>query len=97
MAGRKWYQSSGDLKEEALNQISLILPELNTKQLAPLKRVLQQYHTTLSTSKEATPTILSRMAMDISSCLDDYQLSLSDEVSDQLKELLSINNLRFGY
>lgn len=94
----KWFSGGSERAEVALNDISTILglipADTNT---APLRQLLFDYAQEINEGVTAVPYILSRMAVSVSNCITKNKITLSQEASDQIKKLLSLAEIRYGY
>lgn len=98
MSQIKWFSGGTDRAEQAIKLIDTVMNELeNELNCAELKRVLIEYRSELDKKETSVPFILSRMNLDLSKAVRNDGVVLPSEISDKLKELSSLSNIRYGY
>lgn len=97
MSKLKWFDGGHDRGQDAKNYIMILQKNLNNTTELPLKNILKTYLLELENQSMPIPVILSRFNLDVSSCLINNSISLSDENKEILKNITSISNIRYGY
>lgn len=98
MSQIKWFSGGTDRAEQAITLIDAVMNELeNESNNVELKHVLIEYRNELDKKEASVPFILSRMNLDLSKAVRNDGVVLPSEISDKLKELSSLSNIRYGY
>ena len=94
----KWFSGGNERGKQAENIITDLLDDLKTNLgNVTLQKVLENYLEELKQKSASVPMILSRMNLDISKAIRNDGVTLSDDQSKKLKELISISTIRYGY
>lgn len=98
MTPLKWFTGGSERRCEAMTIIDHLLEDIkDVPQLTPLKNQLVIYKRRLEDDGTSTPFILSQMNVDISRALIDNKLILSESQANQIKKLIELSAIRYGY
>ena len=98
MVDLKWFSGGKERKNEAVVIVDELLVSLGEdSKYIPLKKFFLFYRKELESNGTSTPLVLSRMNVELSNILVENKLQLSDAQSKQLKRLISLSNIRYGY
>ena len=98
MTPLKWFAGGSERRCEAMTIIEHLLEDIkDTPQLIPLKNQLVIYKRRLRDDGTSVPFILSQMNVDISRALIDNKLILSESQANQIKKLIELSAIRYGY
>ena len=98
MTPLKWFAGGSERRCEAMTIIDHLLEDIKAApQLVPLKNQLVIYQRRLKDDGTSTPFILSQMNVDISRALIDNKLILSESQANQIKKLIELSAIRYGY
>ena len=98
MTPLKWFTGGSERRCEAMMIIDHLLEDIkDVPQLTPLKNQLVIYKRRLEDDGTSTPFILSQMNVDISRALIDNKLILSESQANQIKKLIELSAIRYGY
>ena len=94
----KWFSGADERRKQAIVIIDELVNELNkATNTKPLQSVLNSYKHELTKKETSIPMILSRMNIDIANVIRKNEILLSNAQSEQLRQLRSISNIRYGY
>ena len=98
MTPLKWFAGGSERRCEAMTIINYLLEDIkDTTQLASLKNQLVIDQRRLKDDGTSTPFILSQMNVDLARVLIDNKLSLSESQARQIKKLIELSAIRYGY
>lgn len=98
MSKLKWFSGGKERSDQALALINELLKELDKNPNSPaLQKLLANYQNELRKKERSVPFILSQMNIEISNLLKKETISLSDSQSNNLKQLMTLSNIRYGY
>ena len=98
MTPLKWFTGGSERRCEAMTIIDYLLEDIKDEhQLTPLKNQLVIYKRRLRDDGTSVPFILSQMNVDISRALIDNKLILSESQANQIKKLIELSAIRYGY
>ena len=98
MTPLKWFAGGSERRCKAMTIIDHLLEDIkDVPQLTPLKNQLVIYKRRLEDDGTSTPFILSQMNVDISRALIDNKLILSESQANQIKKLIELSAIRYGY
>lgn len=94
----KWFAGGKDRKAEAVKIIEKLLLDLqNNDNNRPLEDVLINYKNEIINESSSIPLILNRMDLEISKTIRNYGIELSDMETKEIKDLMTLSNIRYGY
>lgn len=98
MSKLKWFSGGKERSDQALALINELLKELDKNPNSQaLQKLLANYQNELRKKERSVPFILSQMNIEISNLLKKETISLSDSQSNNLKQLMTLSNIRYGY
>lgn len=98
MSKLKWFSGGKERSDQTLALINELLKELDKNPNSPaLQKLLANYQNELRKKERSVPFILSQMNIEISNLLKKETISLSDSQSNNLKQLMTLSNIRYGY
>ncbi|MFR3683686.1 MAG: bacteriocin immunity protein [Enterococcus sp.] len=98
MSKLKWFSGGKERSDQALALINELLKELDKNPNSQaLQKLLVNYQNELRKKERSVPFILSQMNIEISNLLKKETISLSDSQSNNLKQLMTLSNIRYGY
>ncbi|KRM97611.1 hypothetical protein FC19_GL001661 [Liquorilactobacillus aquaticus DSM 21051] len=94
----KWYSGGKDRGDEAIKIIDELLTELQSNvNNRPLEDLLTSYKKEIIVKNSSIPLLFNRMNLEISKTIRSYGIKLSDVETKNIKELMSLSNIRYGY
>jgi hypothetical protein len=98
MSNLKWFSGGEDRRKRAEVIITELLDDLDINLgNESLRKVLGSYLRKLKNEETSFPLVLSCMNIEISNAIKKDGVSLNENQSKKLKELMSISNIRYGY
>lgn len=93
----KWFTGGNKRSEEAIKFLTILQANLKNTTDLPLTKILGKYSIELKNQQGSTPIILSRLNLDISRCLLNNKIHLSEENQKLIKDISSLSQIRYGY
>jgi hypothetical protein len=94
----KWYSGGEERRKKAESIIIELVNDFKKNSgNDQIQNVLSEYLEELRHSGSAVPMILSRMNLEISKVVRTNGITLSDNQSKKLKEVIALSSIRYGY
>lgn len=93
-----WFSGGNARGNEAVKIIEKLLLDLqNNDNNKPLEAVLINYKEEIINESSSIPLILNRMDLEISKTIKNYGIRLSNMETKEIKDLMNLSNIRYGY
>jgi len=97
MIKMNWFAGGAERATTAISYMDTLQHSLNDNEELALKKIIYSYSTELKEQSTSIPFILSRFNFDVSKCLVENSIELSNENKKLVKNISSLSQIRYGY